>query len=99
MSTQFTRRSTRPLTAESYQRAAYKAEALASRIRWAADIALRSSASPQDRARLTRAIHDFAIHDFAMHARRLSARHRGMSVVEETAEDAQRVNSRSGPRR
>lgn len=73
-----TKKSTRPLTAESYRRAAIRARILADEIIcWSGIV----NPTALEKRRLT-----LAIHQLAAHARSLSARHRGLSVAEETAE-------------
>lgn len=67
----FTRRTARPLTAESYRRAEEELVSMASKIAHAAVVAHAPDALPRDKARLTQ-----AIHRLSLYAQQLSARHR-----------------------
>lgn len=75
---QFPKRSTRPLTAESYRVAAQRAAELASKIAQMAD----HLGQPVADRIMTR-----AIKDLAMHAKRLDDRHRGITGDENARQD------------
>jgi hypothetical protein len=74
---QFSRQSSRPLTARSYRAAVARIRELAAAIE-----ARAGATEPHDRAMLTR-----SIHGLAHAARDLSRRHSGVSVAQEMAGD------------
>lgn len=78
MMPQFPKRSTRPLTAESYRVAAQRAAELASKIAQMAD----HLGQPVAGRIMTR-----AIRDLAMHAKRLDDRHRGLTGDDNARQD------------